>query len=46
LQYLVHPDNSSIPKTSVLPKNLFVYAISLRLDLGVLMGFKPAAAND
>jgi porin len=46
VQYLVHPDNSSIAKTSVLPRNLFVYAISLRLDLGVLMGFKPAAAND
>jgi porin len=46
LQYIVHPDNSSIPKTAVLPKNLFVYAIGLRMDLGVLMGFKPAAAND
>jgi porin len=46
LQYIVHPDNSSIPKTSVLPKNLFVYAISLRVDIGVLMGFRPAAAND
>lgn len=46
VQYIVHPDNSAIPKTSVLPKNLLVYAIGLRVDLGVLMGFKPAAAND
>jgi porin len=46
LQYIVHPDNSSIPKTSVLPKNLFVYAIGLRVDIGVLMGFRPAAASD
>jgi porin len=30
----------------VLPKNLFVYAISLRVDIGVLLGFRPAAAND
>jgi porin len=30
----------------VLPKNIFVYAIGLRVDIGVLMGFKPAAAND
>ena len=46
LQYIVHPDNSSIPKTPVLPKNLFVYALGLHVDLGVLTGFKPAAAND
>lgn len=46
LQYIVHPDNSSIPKTPVLPRNLFVYAIGLRMDIGVLMGFRPAAAND
>jgi len=46
LQYIVHPDNSGIAKTPVLPKNLFVYAISLRVDFGVLMGFHPAAASD
>lgn len=46
VQYIVHPDNSAIPKTAVLPKNLLVYAIGLRMDIGVLMGFKPAAAND
>ena len=45
-QYIVHPDNSSIPKTPILPKNLVVYAIGLRVDIGVLMGFRPASAND
>jgi len=46
VQYIVHPDNSAIPKTPILPRNLFAYAIGLRADIGVLMGFRPAAAND
>lgn len=46
VQYIVHPDNSSLPKTRVLPKNMFAWVIGVRMDIGVLMGFHPAAAND
>ncbi|HEV7776621.1 MAG TPA: carbohydrate porin [Luteibacter sp.] len=46
VQYIVHPDNSAIPNTRVLPKNLLVYGLNLRVDIGSLLGFSRAPAGD
>jgi porin len=46
IQYVVHPDNSGIPKTPVLPKNLLVYGMSLRVDIGSVLGFARAPSGD
>lgn len=46
IQYVVHPDNSALPNTPVLPKNLLVYGLNLRMDLGYMLGFKKAPAGD
>jgi porin len=46
IQYIVHPDNSELPKTPVLPKNLLVYGIGLRMDIGYMLGFLRASASD
>lgn len=46
LQYIVHPDNSSITNTKIFPKNMFTYGISLRMDIGNMLGFQKAAAGD
>jgi len=39
VQYTIHPDNSGIPKTRVLPKNLFVLGLDLNINLGKALGF-------
>lgn len=40
IQYIVHPDNSGIPNTKVLPKNLLVYGLNLQLNLSALFGLR------
>jgi porin len=46
VQYIVHPDNSSITNTAIFPKNMFVYGVSLRMDIGNMLGFDKASAGD
>lgn len=46
LQYIVHPDNSSITNTAIFPKNMFVYGVSLKMDLGYMLGFDKTAGGD
>jgi len=46
IQYIVHPDNSELPNTPVLPKNLLVYGIGVRMDIGYMLGFLRAQASD
>jgi porin len=46
VQYLIHPDNSTIPDTTTVPKNLFAYALGIRVDLGYALGFLRGAASD
>jgi len=46
IQYIVHPDNSSITNTAIFPKNMFVYGVSLRWDIGYMLGFEKAPSGD
>lgn len=46
LQYIVHPDNSSITNTAIFPKNMFVYGVSLKVDIGNMLGFEKAPGGD
>jgi porin len=46
LQYIVHPDNSSITNTAIFPKNMFVYGVSLKMDLGYMLGFDKTVGGD
>jgi porin len=46
IQYIVHPDNSTKPATPVVPKNLLVYGLGLRMDLGYMLGFGRGQASD
>lgn len=39
VQYIVHPDNSGIAKTPVLPRNLFAVGVNLKINLGSALGF-------
>lgn len=41
VQYIIHPDNSGLPKTPVLPRNLFAWGLNLKLNLGSVLGFTP-----
>lgn len=40
VQYIVHPDNSGLPNTPVLPRNLFAFGLSLQLNFGGMIGLK------
>ena len=46
LQYIQHPDNSTIPNTTTVPENLFVYGIGIRMDLGYMAGFSRGQSSD
>jgi porin len=46
LQYIQHPDNSTITKTTTVPANLFVYGIGIRMDLGYMAGFMRGGPSD
>jgi porin len=45
VQYIIHPDNSGIPKTPVLPKNMLVFGMNLKVNLGSVLGFVRPPAN-
>lgn len=40
IQYIVHPDNSGLPNTPVLPKNMFAYGLNVQLNFPSMLGFK------
>jgi len=42
----VHPDNSSITNTKIFPKNMFAFGLSLRWDIGNMLGFERTAGGD
>jgi porin len=46
VQYMMHPDNSQIPATTSTPKNIFAYALGIRIDLGYALGFRRGTASD
>ncbi len=46
IQYIMHPDNATIPKTPVVPKNLLVCVLGVRMDLGYMLGFKRSPGSD
>jgi porin len=46
LQYLIHPDNSTITNTPAVPGNLFAFSIGVRMDLGYALGFARGVASD
>ncbi|WP_250628152.1 carbohydrate porin [Pinirhizobacter soli] len=46
VQYIVHPDNSSITTTKIFPKNMFAFGLSLRLDIGSMLGFERTVGGD
>ena len=46
LQYVIHPDNSTIPDTAILPGNLLVYGLGIRMDLGYMAGFMRGQSSD
>ena len=46
VQYIQHPDNSTIPNTAVLPKNLLTYSLGIRMDLGYMAGFNKGQSSD
>ncbi len=44
IQYIVNPDNASIPNTKVLPQNALVLGVKLTVNIGGLLGL-PLAPN-
>ena len=46
LEYIMHPDNSTIPNTPILPGNLLVYGLGIRMDLGYMAGFMRGQSSD
>lgn len=44
IQYLIHPDNSGIPATKTVPKNLLVYGLNLQVNISRLFGLRRPAA--
>jgi porin len=46
LQYLIDPDNSTIPPTPTVPKNIFAFSLGIRVDLGYALGFARGVASD
>lgn len=46
VQYIIHPDNSGIPKTPILPRNLFAVGVNLKINLGSVLGFMSPPKGD
>ena len=44
IQYIVHPDNASLPKTAVLPRNAIVLGLKFTMNISGLLGL-PIAPN-
>ncbi|WP_260929273.1 carbohydrate porin [Novosphingobium sp. 9] len=46
VQYIVHPDNSQLPKITFVPKNMVTFGLRLVVNVATLAGMPPAAATD
>ncbi len=46
LQYIVHPDNSALPNTAVLPRNMFAFGLNVQLNFGSMIGLKRDSSGD
>lgn len=46
VQYIIHPDNSTLPNTTTIPGNVFAWSLGIRIDLGYALGFMRGAASD
>jgi porin len=44
IQYAIHPDNSGIPATKTVPKNLMVYGLNFQVNISRLFGLRRPAA--
>lgn len=40
VQYIIDPDNSGIPATKVLPKNILAFGLNLQINFGAAIGIK------
>lgn len=45
VQYIVHPDNSGLPNTAQVPKNMLAYGVSVQMSLGGLLGLSAPAGE-
>ncbi|MEE7566009.1 carbohydrate porin, partial [Xanthomonas sp. Kuri4-3] len=45
VQYIVHPDNSGLPNTPVLPRNLFAIGLNVQLNFGSMLGLRREAGG-
>ncbi len=46
VQYIINPDNSGLPNTKVLPKNLLVYGLNLQVNISAMFGLRrPISAE-
>ncbi|WP_213990288.1 carbohydrate porin [Sodalis sp. dw_96] len=46
IQYIINPDNSGLPKTPILPKNMLVYGLSLQISFGGMFGLSSPSGGD
>ncbi|XBS70362.1 carbohydrate porin [Acerihabitans sp. KWT182] len=46
IQYIIHPDNSGLAKTAVLPKNMLVYGLNLQISFGGMFGLSSPGGGD
>jgi porin len=46
VQYIVHPDNSGLPKTATLPRNMLAYGLSVQLSFGGMFGLSAPTGGD
>ncbi|KJV26270.1 hypothetical protein VI08_18910 [Luteibacter yeojuensis] len=44
IQYAIHPDNSGLPNTKTVPKNLLVYGLNVQVNISRLFGLRRPAA--
>ncbi|MGE8148780.1 carbohydrate porin [Pseudomonas frederiksbergensis] len=46
VQYIVNPDNSGLPKTATLPKNMLAYGLNVQLNFGGMFGLSSPSGGD
>jgi porin len=46
VQYIMNPDNSGIPKTATLPKNMLAYGLNVQLSFGGMFGLASPSGGD
>lgn len=46
VQYIINPDNSGMPKTAILPKNMLVYGLNVQINFGGMFGLSSPGGGD